>query len=82
MQTGEHALMVSLNLFFKIGVLKNFAIFTGKHLHWSIIYNKVAVLRLANLLKKRLQQRCFPANTAKFLRTTFLIDNTYAGCFR
>ena len=41
--------LVSINrssrsqMFFKIGVLKNFAIFTGKHLRWSLfLINKVA----------------------------------------
>ena len=31
-------------MFFKIGVLKNFAIFTGKHLCQSLFFNKVAGL--------------------------------------
>ena len=30
-------------MFLKIGVLKNLAIFTGKHLYWSL-FNKVAGL--------------------------------------
>ena len=30
-------------MLFKIGVLRTFAIFTGKHLCWSIVFNKVAV---------------------------------------
>ena len=47
-------------MFLKIGVLKNFSIFAGKHLCWSLF-----------LIKKRLQHRCFPANIAKFLRTSF-----------
>ena len=51
-------------MFFKIGVLNNFAIFTGKHLCWSLLFNKVAGLRPANSLQDRLQQ-CFPANFAK-----------------
>ena len=29
-----------LQLFFKIGALKNFAIFTGKHLYWSLFLIK------------------------------------------
>ena len=29
-------------VFFKKGVLKNFANFTGKHLCWSLFFNKVA----------------------------------------
>ena len=42
-------------------VLKNFATFTGKHLHWSLFLNKV-----------RLQHRCFPVNIEKSLRTSIL----------
>ena len=44
-------------------VLKNFAIFTGKHLCWTAF----------NFLKKWLQHRCFPVNIAKFLRTLILM---------
>ena len=54
------------------GVLRNFAKFTGKHLCQSLFFNKVAGLRPTTLLKKRLRQRCFPVNFAKFLRTPFL----------
>ena len=36
--------------------------------------------RPATLLKKRLWHRCFPVNSAKFLRTPFL-QNTSGGCF-
>ena len=36
------------------------------------LFNKVAGLRPATLLKKRLWHRCFPVNFAKFLRTPFL----------
>ena len=38
----------------------------------SLFFKKVAGLRPATLLKKRLWHRCFPANFAKFLRTCFL----------
>ena len=51
-------------MFFKIGALKSFAIFTGKHLCWSHL--------------ERLQHRCFPVKFAKFLRTPFL-QNTSSG---
>ena len=54
------------------GVLRNFPKFTGKHLCQSLFFNKVAGLRPATLLKKRLWHRCFPVNFAKFLRTPFL----------
>ena len=33
------------------------------------LFKKVAGLRLATLIKKKLQQRCYPVNIAKFLRT-------------
>ena len=56
----------------KKGVLRNFAKFTGKHLCQSVFFNKVAGLRPATLLKKRLWYRCFPVKFAKFLRTPFL----------
>ena len=56
----------------KKGVLRNFSKFTGKHLHQSLFFNKVAGLRPATLLKKMLWHRCFPLNFQKFLRTPFL----------
>ena len=37
----------------------------------SLFFNKVAGLRPATLIKKRLWFMCFPVNFAKFLRTTF-----------
>ena len=58
--------------FVKRGVFKNFAKFTGKHLRYSVFFNKVAGLLPSNLSKKRLWRRCFPVNFAKFLRTPLL----------
>ena len=55
----------------KKSVLRNFTKFTGKHLCQSLLFNKVAGLRPAILLKKRLCHRCFPVNFLKFLRTPF-----------
>ena len=57
------------------GVLRNFTKFTGKHLWQSLFFNKVAGLRPATLLKKRLWHRCFPVKFAKFLRTPFLTEH-------
>ena len=54
------------------GFLKNFIKFIGKRLCQSIFFNKVASLRPANLLKKRLRHKCFSVNFVKSLRTTFL----------
>ena len=53
-------------------VLRNFIKLTGKQQCQSFFFNKVAGLRPANLFKKRLWQRCFPDNFAKFIRTFFL----------
>ena len=39
-------------MFFKIGVLKNFALFTGKHLCWSLSLTKMMERRAATLLKR------------------------------
>ena len=60
----------------KKGVLRNFTKFTGKHLCQSLIFNKVAALMPATLLKKKLWHGYFPVNSAKFLRTHFLENNS------
>ena len=44
------------------------------------VFLKVAGLRPATLLKKRLWHKCFPVNFVKFLRIPFL-QNTSGGCF-
>ena len=51
------------------GVLRNFAKLTGKHLCQGLFFNKVAGLRAATLLKRRLWHRYFPVNFVRFLRT-------------
>ena len=60
----------------KKGALVNFTKFTGKHLCQSLIFIKVAGLRAATLLKKKLRHRFFPVNFVKFLRTPNL-QNTF-----
>ena len=52
-------------MFFKIGDLKNFAIFTGKH------------LQTCNCIKKRLQGRCYFMNSTKFLRAPFCTEHLW-----
>ena len=42
------------------------------------LFNKVAGPQVCNLIKKRLQHRCFPENFAKFLRAPFS-QNTSSG---
>ena len=46
-------------MFFNIGVIKNFAMFTQKHLCWSLFLIKMQAFR------------CFPVNIAKLLRAAF-----------
>ena len=48
------------------GVLRYFAKFTGKHLCQKLFFNKVADLKPATLLKKRLWHRYFHVKFAKF----------------
>ena len=63
-------------MFFKVDLLKIlmffklFAIFTGKHLCWSLFFNKVEGLKPAILLKKRLQHKCLPVTFEKSYRTS------------
>ena len=59
--------MELLEVFYKKVVVKNFAIFTGKHLRWSHF-----LIKRLHFIKKRLQHRCFPVNIAKFSRTPIL----------
>ena len=53
-------------MFFKIGILKNFVIFTGKDLCWSLF-----LIKLSPKTPKMFQHRCFLVNIARFLRTPF-----------
>ena len=52
-------------VFYKKGVLRNFAKVTGKNLCQSLF------------IKKRLWHSCFPVNFAKFLRTPFLQNTSW-----
>ena len=59
-------------VFCRKGVLRNVAKFTGKHLCQSLLFNKVAGLRPATLLKTRDSGTDdFSTNFVKFLRTPF-----------
>ena len=58
-----------LQMFFKIGVLKNCANFTGKHLCWSLFLKNSCSLKACNFIIKRLQHRCFTVRFTKFLKT-------------
>ena len=51
------------------GDIKNFVIFTGKHLCRSLFLIK---LQACKFIEKRLQHWCFPLHVKKFLRTPIL----------
>ena len=59
-------------MFFKLIILKNFAIFTGKHLCKSQFFIKLQTWKI----KKRLQHRCFPVSIVKILYRTHLVAAT------
>ena len=69
LQCAEQAAIIQtqpLTDVFRIGVLKNFAIFTGKHLCWSLFLIKMQGFYTGNFIKNRLQYMCIPVNFAKF----------------
>ena len=60
-------------MFFKIGVLKNFSIFTGKHLCWSLLLNKWQTFKSAALLKETPTQ-LFSCEYCEIFKNTFFIE--------
>ena len=56
-------------MFFKIGILKNFTIFTGKHLCWSVSLIKLQTFRL--------QHKCFPVKFVTFLKTPYFTEHLW-----
>ena len=62
-------------MYFRIGAFKNFAMFTGKYLCWSLFFNKYAGLKACNFFKKILQHKFFSVKFAKFLRTPFFKEH-------
>ena len=59
-------------MFFEKAVFKNFAIFTGKHLRWSLLKSLcLEAFRAARLLKRDSKTGVF-LNIVKFLRATIL----------
>ena len=55
-------------MFFKIGVVKNFANFAGKPLPLNFLVIKMKVLNPATLFIKVLKHRLVPVKLVKFLR--------------
>ena len=65
----EELQLQPLEMIYKKAVLKNFAMFTGKHLCWNLFLSKVASL------KKRLQHSCFPVNISKNFKNTYFEEH-------
>ena len=63
-------------MIFEIGVLEVWNIHRKTSVLESL-FSKVVSLEAWNVIKKRLQHRCFPVNIAKFLRNFY----TTGGCF-
>ena len=61
-------------LLYKKGVLKILAKIRGKHLRQSVFFNKVAGLRPATLLKKRLRHRVFLCECSEIFKNTFFTE--------
>ena len=59
-------------VFYEKVVLNNFAYIHRETPVLESLFNKVAVPKACNFIKKRLQHRCFPVNIAKYLRTPIL----------
>ena len=68
-------------VFYKKGVLRNFTKFTGKHLCQSLFFNKVAVLRLAALLKRDSGAGVFGATCSIFHPSKKKCCKYFAGNF-
>ena len=65
-------------MFFKIWVLKNFPIFTGKYLCLRLFLIKLQAFQIYNFIKMRLQHSYLPVNIAQFLRTAFFREHLWS----
>ena len=63
-----------LQIFFKIGVLKNFTIFTGKQLCWSLFLVKLQGWRPMTLLKRDSNTDVF-SEYCKIFKNSFFIEH-------
>ena len=77
---GETNRSSLLQMFLKIGVLKNFANLIGKHRCWSIFLIKLQAWRPPTLFKKDSNTGVFLWNLRNFYEHLFL-QNTSCGCF-
>ena len=66
----------SSQIFFMTGLLKNFAIFTGKHLYWSLFLIKLEDWRLVFLLKETPTQVFF-YEYCKIFKDSFFMEHLF-----
>ena len=69
-----------LQMSFKIDAFKNFTIFTGKHLCWSVFVIKLPDCKPVNLLKRDFNTSVFLLILLYFSEQLFL-QNTFGSCF-
>ena len=70
----KHSKRSLSQMFFKIGSLKNFPIFTGKHLRWGLFLIKMQAFRPATFLRRDVNTGV-SVDIAKSLKTAFFIEH-------
>ena len=68
-------------VFCKKGALKNFAKFTGKHLCQGLLFDRVASLMHATLLKKETLEQVFSCRFCEFFKNIFLKEHLLETAF-
>ena len=58
-------------------ILKNSSFYRTLLMAASVLFNQDASLKNSNVMKKRLQHRCFPVKSAKVLRTPFFTGHLW-----
>ena len=58
-------------------IIKSFAKFTGNHLSWSLLLNKVAGWRPANVLKMETPEQLFPYKFCKNFKNTYFVERLH-----
>ena len=64
-----------LQMYFKIGVLKNFGNFTVKHLCWSTLFNKVAGLKACKFVKKETPTQVLSCEISEIFKSNFFTEH-------
>ena len=62
-------------MFFKIGVLKNLAIFTRKHLCWSLFLIKLQAWRPLHFIEKETPTQVFFCEYCEIIENSFFIEH-------